>query len=712
MSEPLKGLKILDLTQHVEGGMCTLFFADFGAEVIRIENTKLQSNTMTLEEKCAMATFHRGKRIISLDTSSDDDKKILWELCEKADGIIEDIGNKELKRWGISYEKLHNSLSEVVLTSISGYGRSGPYAEKNASDMTIQAESGIMSITGERGKEPICCGVKISAYISAMIGCIGTMIALIDARDTGKGRWVDVSMMDCAILCLENQMAVYLKDGIVPKPMGNSYDLFAPVGLYHSGDGKAFMLSVGTDRQWKVLCEVLGRPEWGTDPRYITNMRRIEHLSELDTELRKEFKKYDRKELNEKLQAGHCVYGNINDLKDVAEHPQIQSREMIFQSIYPNGESFEVPGNPIHMSGMKRKKSYLVEEPKEKNGIEDHREYGWNSESEKKGDRENIEKATLLEGVRILDFTQFLSGPLCTLLLSDFGAEVIKIENPPLGDNTRYGPYIEKGVSSHYAMRNRGKKSIVLNMKEKEQKKLFWKLAKNADVVIDNYKPGTMEKFGITFDELKKINPQIIYTSISGYGQTGPYASHAAFDQTVQAESGVISITGEKGGERVKCGASIADVAGGLAACIGTVMGLYDVRRSGKGRRIDVAMMDSLVFGLENKLSMYLQTGKMGELCGEPGKYNDFEAVRNHPQVKARETFVDVVFPNKVHFQVPGNPIHMSGIKRKTEYYAATLGEHTYEVFREIEEEQTLHELFDPVIKEIRKEEEHIYHNS
>lgn len=403
-----------------------------------------------------------------------------------------------------------------------------------------------------------------------------------------------------------------------------------------------------------------------------------------------------------------------------------------------------------------------------------------------------------LEGIRILDFSQFLSGPMCTLLLSDFGAEVIKIENPPLGDNTRYGPYIDQEVSSHYAMRNRGKKSIVLNMKNEEHKKLFLKLAETADAVVDNYKPGTMEKFGITYDLLRELNPKIIFTSISGYGQTGPYASHAAFDQTVQAESGMMSITGEEGGAPMKCGASVADVSGGLSACIGTLMGIYDAQRTGRGRRIDVSMMDSLVFGLEDQFSSYLRTGEVPKPQGNHmvsaapsgayrckdgqrlmvtvttdeqwknfcealeknewkqkkewasreqrvadqqtldaqvsrvfaslscdelekkllekkcicGKVNDFEAVKNHPQVKHRQTFVNATFPNGVAFQVPGNPIHMSGMERQTEYSAATLGHHTFEVLSEVADEETLHRLFDPVLKAVREAEKKVYDQS
>lgn len=403
-----------------------------------------------------------------------------------------------------------------------------------------------------------------------------------------------------------------------------------------------------------------------------------------------------------------------------------------------------------------------------------------------------------LEGIRILDFTQFMAGPMATLMLADYGAEVIKIENPPLGDNTRYGKIIENDASSHYASRNRGKKSILLNMKDEKHKELFLKLVKTADAVIENFKPGTMEKFGITYELLESINPKIVYTSVSGFGQTGPYAKHAAFDSTIQAEAGIMSITGEEGGNPIKCGGSVADYSGALVGCIGTLMGIIDAQRNGHGRRIDVSMMDALVFMLENQMSAFLRHGnvptpngnrypgaspigdfmckdgkpimlhistdiqwkKFSEALNHPewlenphfvsmsmrgqhyleveaevrkvvaqydsqelmdllqskqcvyGMINNFEDVKNHPQIAHRKTFVDAVYPNGVKFTVPGNPISMSGMERQTTYETATLGEHTFEVLSEVADEAELHEIFDPVMAKAREAEKELFAKS
>lgn len=601
-------MKILELAESAAGATCALLLSDYGAEVLKIEFPQAFSNDAPEEAKCVRATYDRGKQSVVIDMNDPRAREKFWKLCENADAVIEDFLPGTMGKWGVTYETLKTVNPSIVYTSVSGYGQEGPYARRNAAEAAIQAESGLMSITGPRGKDSVRCGADISTYMAALTGCIGTLTGLIGARRTGKGCRVDVSALDTSVMCLENQLAVYMKDGVVPKPMGNSYDLFAPVGVYNSRDKKEFMLSVGTDRQWGVLCRALGKPEWIEDPRYITNMRRVEHLSQLDMELRREFEKYDREELAQKFVSSHCVYGNINDFRAVEGHPQLAYRGMIVQAVYPDGTSYRVPGNPIRMSGMERQMEYPVCLPgtwKETESVK------------RAADERRAETAEMpLAGIRILDFSQFLSGPLCTLMLSDFGAEVIKIENPPLGDNTRYGPYIEREVSSHYAMRNRGKKSIVLNMKNEKHKELFLKMVKTADAVIDNYKPGTMEKFGITYELLREINPRIVFTSISGYGQDGPYASHAAFDQPVQAESGVMSITGEYGGIPVKCGASIGDVTGGLAACIGTLMGIFDAQRNGAGRRADVSMMDALVFGLGSRFSSYLRTGVVPEPCG------------------------------------------------------------------------------------------------
>lgn len=221
-----------------------------------------------------------------------------------------------------------------------------------------------------------------------------------------------------------------------------------------------------------------------------------------------------------------------------------------------------------------------------------------------------------LEGVRILDLTRVLAGPYASMVLSDLGAEIIKIETPGHGDDSRgYGPFLN-GESAYFMSINRNKKSLTLNLKTEEGKKIFFRLLKDADVVLENFRPGTMDKLGLAYEELEKANPGIIYAACSGFGHSGPYSQKAAYDIIVQAMSGMMSITGTPDGPPTRTGASIGDITAGLFTAIGIVSALYNRKETGKGQKVDVAMLDCQVAILENAVARYFISGKSPEPIG------------------------------------------------------------------------------------------------
>lgn len=221
-----------------------------------------------------------------------------------------------------------------------------------------------------------------------------------------------------------------------------------------------------------------------------------------------------------------------------------------------------------------------------------------------------------LEGIRVLDLTQAYSGPFCTMNLADHGAEVIKIETPGKGDQTRgWGP-MENDYSGYYAYINRNKKGITLNLKTNEGKEIFTELLKTADVVCENYKVGVLERLGFSYDVMKRINPRIIYGSISGFGLTGDLAPRPAYDIVAQAMSGMMSVTGFADGPPCKIGPSIGDNYTGAYLCMGILMALYEREKTGTGRRIDVAMMDTLFSVMENFVVEYTIAGKTPHRAG------------------------------------------------------------------------------------------------
>ena len=200
-----------------------------------------------------------------------------------------------------------------------------------------------------------------------------------------------------------------------------------------------------------------------------------------------------------------------------------------------------------------------------------------------------------LAGIRVLDFTRVLAGPAASLALADLGAEVIKIEPPGTGDETRNFPPTRDGESHYYLSVNRGKKSIVIDLKSPEGLALARDLAAKCDVLIENYRPGVMDRLGLGYDALSAINPRLIYCAISGYGQTGPLKDRPSFDIVLQAMSGALSMNGEPGGLPTKLGIPLGDLVGGINGPIGVLSALYERERTGKGRMIDVSLMDGLL---------------------------------------------------------------------------------------------------------------------
>ena len=222
----------------------------------------------------------------------------------------------------------------------------------------------------------------------------------------------------------------------------------------------------------------------------------------------------------------------------------------------------------------------------------------------------------LLDGVVVLDLGRVLACPYAATMMADLGATVIKIENPKGGDDTRkMGPFVN-GNSVYYANFNRGKVGVTLNLKEPEGKEMFKEMVKKADVVLENYRPGTMEKLGLGYDVLKEVNPGIIYGSISGFGHTGPLSKRAGYDIVGQAMGGLMSTTGWPGGPATRTGTPMGDVLGALNMTVGVLAALVNKEKTGKGEKVDVALVDSVAAAMENITMIYQSTGRIPQRIG------------------------------------------------------------------------------------------------
>ena len=239
-----------------------------------------------------------------------------------------------------------------------------------------------------------------------------------------------------------------------------------------------------------------------------------------------------------------------------------------------------------------------------------------------------------LSDIKVLDLTRVLAGPYATMVLADLGAEIIKIEQPGKGDDSRaYGPY-KNGESAYFMSLNRNKESVTLNLKTPEGKEILKELVKKVDVLVENFRPGTMEKLGLGYDVLKELNPRLIYASSTGYGQTGPYSQRPAYDAVVQAMGGIMSITGQADGKPTRVGSSVGDIFAGLFCAIGILSAVHERESSGLGQMVDVAMLDCQVAILENAIARYEFTGEIPHPIGN-----------RHPSIVPFEPFDTLTAP-------------------------------------------------------------------
>ena len=250
--------------------------------------------------------------------------------------------------------------------------------------------------------------------------------------------------------------------------------------------------------------------------------------------------------------------------------------------------------------------------------------------------------AKALDGIKVLDLSRALAGPYCTMMLADMGAEVIKVEMPGTGDDSRsWGPPFVEGESAYFMSINRNKKSIALDMKGDKAIEIITKLIRQSDVLVENFRPGAMERLGLSYEQVKVMNPRLVYCSISGFGQDGPYRLLPGFDQVLQGMGGLMSITGEPEGPPVKVGVAIADISGGMFAAYGIVVALFNREKTGRGQIVDISLLDSQVAWLTYRAGAYFTSGEIPKPVG-----SGHPVIVPYQAFKAKDVYINIAVGN------------------------------------------------------------------
>ena len=353
---PLGGVRVLDLSRVLAGPYCTMILGDLGADVIKVEqpgkgdDTRAWGPPWAGTESAYYLTVNRNKRGITVDLKSPEGQQIIRELAASSDIVVENFKLGALERMGIGYEQLREINPSLVWATVSGYGPDGPWADRAGYDFVAQGESGIMAITGVPDGEPMKVGVAIVDITTGMFTAIAILAAM-RARDaSGVGQKVDTSLMTSAVAWLANVGQSHLVSGKPARRYGNAHANIVPYQVFKARD-QHMTIAVGNDKQFRALCEVLGRPEMADDERFATNPLRVEHRESLIDLLQSVFETRDADEWLDACYRAGIPSGRINTVEQVFSHPQVLARDMLVEIEHPEAGVLKMAGIPYELSG-------------------------------------------------------------------------------------------------------------------------------------------------------------------------------------------------------------------------------------------------------------------------------------------------------------------------------------------------------------------------
>jgi len=353
----LSGITVLDLTRVMSGPYCTLMLADMGARVVKVEHpvrgddTRAWGPPFVDGESVYFLSVNRNKESLTLDFKHPDGRRVLDALLARADVLVENFRPGTLQPIGLDYAALAERWPRLIYASISGYGHTGPARDLPGYDAVTQAEGGLMSLTGDPEGPPFRLGLPIVDLVSGLFAAQGILLALIERSSTGRGRHVDVSMLDATASLLTYQAANYLATGDNPPRMGNAHASIVPYGTFEVRDG-LLMLAVGNDDQWLRFCEVAGLSELAGDERYATNPQRVVNRGLLQPIVARVLRGRDRADWTARLREAGVPCGAVRTIGEMLADPQLDARAMISTIEHPTAGPLRLMANPVKLSGV------------------------------------------------------------------------------------------------------------------------------------------------------------------------------------------------------------------------------------------------------------------------------------------------------------------------------------------------------------------------
>ncbi len=617
---PLEGITVLEFAQFMAGPSAGLKLADLGARVIKIERPgtgeagrKIAIKNLFIgKDSLVFHTINRNKESFAANLKDEKDLAAVKKLIAQADVMTHNFRPGVMEKIGLDYEIVKKINPKIVYGEVTGYGKEGPWSKKPGQDLLIQSLSGLNYLTGNKEDAPTPMGIAATDMLTGTHLAQGILAALVQRQKTDKGAKVSVSLLESTLDFQFEVITTYLNDeNKFPKraKKGNAHAyLSAPYGIYKTKDNYIAIAMMPLTKLAEHIKIPL--PEKYNSPESWYNMR--DEIMEMLSTI---FLKKTTQEWLSIFEPNDLWCSAVFEYKDLINHEGYKILKIDQEVETSNGEIIKTTRCPIRIDGEKifsNKSAPKVGDDNKKIAEEFNLLNNINHVDFENHHDFIFPITKPLEDILILDLSQFLSGPSASLRLADMGARVIKIEKPEGGDICR-SHYVSNvsmnGESSLFHAINRNKESYVADLKKEVDKTKIIKLIKKADILIHNFRPGVIDKLGLDYNSVKKINPKIIYGEISGYGKAGPWKNKPGQDLLVQSLSGLTTLSGNDGAGPVPMGLAIVDILAGAHLAQGILACLVRRGKTGQGGLVEVNMLESIIEFQFESITTYFRDG-------------------------------------------------------------------------------------------------------
>jgi crotonobetainyl-CoA:carnitine CoA-transferase CaiB-like acyl-CoA transferase len=624
----LTGLRVLDFSGRM-GGYCGLLLANLGADVVLIEppggdpmrgEGPFKSDHPDPEGSLSFAAYHTNKRGIVLNIEDEEDRRALRNFAAGADVLIEDKAPGFFERYGLGYQALRSANPALVLTSITGFGQSGPYRDFKAPSIVAFAMGGLMNLCGHPGRAPLMGPCDVAYHLGSVHAAFGTLVALFNRRLTGFGEHVEVSLQD--VLVADPFLRIITRHSVtgeIPERTGHSQSTTV-AETYQCRDGYA-RIFVNQADHWRRFVEWLGRPPELLDPKLEVVQNRFPLRQIIDRLVEARTLNYETKQFFEEFQSLRLAAAPINSPGAFLADEQTQHRHFVASVDHPHLGRHNFPGDPYRFSESPwqiARGAPLLGEHQVEVGSDLAQPSPWLAECTGT-DAPPAAGKSLFQGVRVISFPTGIVGPALGALLVEHGAEVISIEAGRAARSPQRG---EKFQIASDLEANRNRKRIALDMKHPEGAALAKKLIARSDAVVENFSARVMASWGLDYSNIKEFAPRIIMASLQAFGQTGPRRDYVSFGPILMSYSGMAYLWRDPDIERPGAGCQTAfpDYIAPSYGALAILAALHHRARTGRGQYIDISQAETAASMIGPAHLEYLISGR------EPQPQGNFSA--------------------------------------------------------------------------------------